>query len=217
MLGSRTTRAMVAAVDWQQLKPLHEARRVRPFLRIVGQPMAQRGEGPSGSVTASPVATPGAAAAQALLQRLQAVPAAARRDLLVEFVLGEVSAVLALPAGHEVALGVGLFDLGMDSLMAVELKRRLERGVGRPLPSTLTFNYPNIGALAAFLDSLLAATQVGTGAAGTTPAAQAVKAAQAMPVTATPPAAAPAAPQDIDTLSEDELEQQLLARLERLS
>jgi hypothetical protein len=43
----------------------------------------------------------------------------------------------------------------MDSLMSVELKRRLERGFGTSLPATLTFNYPNIRALAGFLLSRL--------------------------------------------------------------
>ena len=35
--------------------------------------------------------------------------------------------------------------------MSVELKRRLEQRSGCALPSTLTFNYPNVRALAAFL------------------------------------------------------------------
>jgi acyl carrier protein len=51
------------------------------------------------------------------------------------------------PPSHD----AGLFDLGMDSLMSVELKRRLERGFGAQLPSTLAFNYPNIRALASYL------------------------------------------------------------------
>ena len=41
--------------------------------------------------------------------------------------------------------------MGMDSLMAVELKGRLERSLGVPLPSTLTFNYPTIKALTDYL------------------------------------------------------------------
>ena len=65
--------------------------------------------------------------------------------------------MLALPDAWTGGTNTGLFDLGMDSLMAVELKRRLERGVGQPLPSTLTFNYPNVGALAGFLETVLQA------------------------------------------------------------
>ena len=43
--------------------------------------------------------------------------------------------------------------MGMDSLMSVELRRRLEVGTGLKLPTTVTFNYPNVNALAGFLDS----------------------------------------------------------------
>ena len=50
-----------------------------------------------------------------------------------------------------------MFDLGMDSLMAVELKRSLEAGTGLQLPSTLTFNYPTIRAMAGYLCRAFAA------------------------------------------------------------
>ncbi len=39
----------------------------------------------------------------------------------------------------------------MDSLMSVEFKGQIEVAVGVDLPSTLTFNYPNIAALADYL------------------------------------------------------------------
>jgi hypothetical protein len=91
----------------------------------------------------------------------------------------------------------------MDSLMAVELKRRLERGAGKPMPSTLTFNYPNVGALARFLETQLV-----------------VKPAAPAPVAA-PATAAPATPLavpegELDDLSDEELEARLLARLEQM-
>jgi hypothetical protein len=35
--------------------------------------------------------------------------------------------------------------------MAVELRNRLQDGLGQPLPATLTFEYPTIEALAAYL------------------------------------------------------------------
>ena len=44
-----------------------------------------------------------------------------------------------------------LSDLGLDSLMAVELRNALSRVVAKPLPASLAFNYPTIDALTAFL------------------------------------------------------------------
>ena len=40
-----------------------------------------------------------------------------------------------------------LFELGLDSLMAMELRRRLADIAGAMLPAALVFNYPNLSAL----------------------------------------------------------------------
>ena len=105
--------------------------------------------------------------------------------------------VLGLPAGTAVAPATGLFDLGMDSLMAVELKRRLEQAVGRPLPSTLTFNHPNVGALAAFLEGELGL------ASAPAPSVEPVP----------PPREDATDDRALDDLSDEELESRLLLRL----
>ena len=59
----------------------------------------------------------------------------------------EVSEVLQLAAVHP---DMGFLDLGMDSLMAVEFRNRLNRGLGLepPLPATALFDHPNIRSLA---------------------------------------------------------------------
>jgi acyl carrier protein len=50
----------------------------------------------------------------------------------------------------------GLRDAGLDSLMALELKNRLQLSTGQQLPSTLAFDYPTTAALAAFVSEVLA-------------------------------------------------------------
>ena len=65
------------------------------------------------------------ASAEDLLSQLRQAPAATREEVLASFLQGEVKAVLRLPTTP--APTVGFFDLGMDSLMAVELRNRLNR------------------------------------------------------------------------------------------
>ena len=44
-----------------------------------------------------------------------------------------------------------LNELGLDSLMAVELRNALGAAVGRPLPATLLFKYPSLQAITDYL------------------------------------------------------------------
>ena len=83
-----------------------------------------------------------------LLEQLGSTPAAGREDLLVSFLQREVQAVLRLPSAS--ASTAGFFDLGMDSLMAVELRNRLNRAFSDTYvaPNTLVFDYPTIADLA---------------------------------------------------------------------
>ncbi|XXU74684.1 SDR family NAD(P)-dependent oxidoreductase [Sorangium sp. So ce1151] len=82
-------------------------------------------------------------------QRLSALPEAARRQFLLELVQREVGAVVggidAVQPQHV------LRDLGLDSLMAVELRRRLSVETGVSLPATLAFDYPTPAAIAELL------------------------------------------------------------------
>ncbi|MGW2635182.1 SDR family NAD(P)-dependent oxidoreductase, partial [Streptomyces chattanoogensis] len=92
-----------------------------------------------------------AAEADALVRRLAPLDAAARRKALVELVRDQVAAVLALPGGHAVAVERGFLDLGFDSLIALELRNRLNRITGLTLPATTVFDYPSVVAVAGHL------------------------------------------------------------------
>ena len=78
-----------------------------------------------------------------------------RKHRLLDFVGGEVRRVFGWRPEDPVDESRGLFQSGMDSLMSVKLKRRLEAGTGLRLPGTLTLTYPTIVAIAEYLDETL--------------------------------------------------------------
>ena len=86
-----------------------------------------------------------------LMRRLAGVPAAERQAVLVAFLQEQVQSVLRL--GSPPPAEVGFFELGMDSLMAVELRDRVNRALAGAYaaPNTLIFDYPTIAALSAHL------------------------------------------------------------------
>ncbi len=93
-----------------------------------------------------------------LVSRLTGADVADREELLVEYVRSHVAHVLRLPATEQLGLRHRLMDLGLDSLMAVQLRNRLSTGLGLSdaLSATLMFDYPTIEAIAGHLLDRLA-------------------------------------------------------------
>jgi acyl transferase domain-containing protein/NADPH:quinone reductase-like Zn-dependent oxidoreductase/acyl carrier protein len=87
-----------------------------------------------------------------LLQQLGKVNISDRPAMLMAYLQTEVAKVLGLPSTQLPALKQGFFDLGMDSLMTVELKNRLETSLGISIPSTVIFEYPTIQDLGEYLE-----------------------------------------------------------------
>jgi acyl carrier protein len=109
------------------------------------------------------------------------------RDLVRE----QVMRILRLDAASPPALHDRLMDLGMDSLMAVQLRNGLSRALQleRALPSTLMFDYPTVDAIAGHL-------------------LQRLNPAAALPAAPAPASARPAAPLkavDVAALSDDDI------------
>jgi myxalamid-type polyketide synthase MxaE and MxaD len=88
-------------------------------------------------------------------ERLAAEAEADRPELLRHVLHDALAAVLGFQGQASIARHQRLFDLGMDSLMAVEFRNRLEAELGIHLPATLIFDYPSLDALADFVGGLL--------------------------------------------------------------
>jgi myxalamid-type polyketide synthase MxaB len=74
-----------------------------------------------------------------------------RSDLLATFIEEQVQKVLGIGKGQVLDPDRSFAEMGMDSLMAVELRNRLQSSLGSPIPSTVAFDYPTSTALAQFL------------------------------------------------------------------
>jgi myxalamid-type polyketide synthase MxaE and MxaD len=87
-------------------------------------------------------------------QLAAAVGADERRTILEELLKVTIAHVLKRPVSR-IDLTTPLRTLGLDSLMALELRNRLEAVTGVRLPATLAWNYPTVSVMAPFLASKL--------------------------------------------------------------
>nr|AXL06083.1 polyketide synthase [uncultured bacterium] len=94
-----------------------------------------------------------------LAEQLAVLPAPERATVLLDLARAEVAAVLGYGAGHHIDADQGLFEIGFDSLTAIELRNRLRAVTGRQIAPNLVFDHPTPGMLAAYLHELLCGEQ----------------------------------------------------------
>jgi acyl transferase domain-containing protein/acyl carrier protein len=104
------------------------------------------------------------AAGRELQERLRDASAEERRQLLLELVQAEVSAVMGHSAQEMVDTRRAFNELGFDSLMAIELRKRLMAATGLALPVALVFNHSTTAALADYLLERLTEHAIAAGA-----------------------------------------------------
>jgi acyl transferase domain-containing protein/acyl carrier protein len=91
----------------------------------------------------------------ALLQPLHQASAEERPRLLAAHLRAEVARVLELGDSETIAMEHRLFDLGLDSLMAVELRNGVQAELELNLSATLLFDYPTLETLVPHLLAVL--------------------------------------------------------------
>ncbi len=132
--------SMVAAIDWRRLAETRVD--AAPFLDEV----LSIADGDSAEAPESQ---------EDLLTQLRASRQADSQSVMVSLLQKELQAVMRLPTAPSPS--VGFFDLGMDSLMAVEFRNRLNRAFAGEyvVSNTAVFDHPDITALSLHLSEEL--------------------------------------------------------------
>jgi acyl carrier protein len=133
-IGGGVPQLVAMDIDWNRYARHEVADRQWPFLSEVW-PADDVGK-PKGQAS--------------FLARLERLDPAERLEALAEQIESELVAALQVPA-RKLDRQKGFSEMGVDSLLALEVKDRLQSALGRPLPSTLLFEYPAVDLLADFL------------------------------------------------------------------
>jgi len=193
LLRSRVAQVAVLPLDVSRLAPAAAAGLVPPVLadlvrELAPDPDADRPAVRGGAVRADLLAVE---------------PGRRRRDVLAQHVRATMAQVLKLDV-TQVQSDTPLASMGFDSLMSLELRKRLEGTLDVTLPATLAWRYPTVEALVPFLAEQMDIPLVEEKAAAAPP----------------PPAfSAPAATASLDgvTLDGDGLDEALDPDLDELS
>ncbi|MEU6177777.1 type I polyketide synthase [Streptomyces coeruleorubidus] len=97
----------------------------------------------------------GTAPQASLQERTAALPEAERASALLAFVREQIAVVMGYASADAVEPEREIWDLGLDSLTALELTSRLTAAAGLRLPTTLTFDHPSAAALSQYLGEVL--------------------------------------------------------------
>ena len=139
-LDADIAHTVVVDVDWAKFRVGFEAWGPRPLLLEMGSSgvVAAAGEGDG-----------------RLVRELEKLPQRERVAHVRAWLAEQCAVVLGHAEPSRLELQRGLFDLGMDSLMMVELRRRLSRALGSDVPPGVMFSHPSIMALAEHVASEL--------------------------------------------------------------
>lgn len=157
------------------------------------------------SVASNAPARPAERPTGALARRWATVADADRAEFVLRSVKGAVASILGHSHGEGVDVSRPLMELGVDSLMAVELKKCLEQewALLGQVPATLIFKYPTVRHIAGFIRGLV---EGGPSA----------RADSAPSISGRPPASS-VAEADLDEASDDEVKRLLAEELRSLS
>ncbi len=138
VLGSNDAQLAVLSVDWSNFLSTSHLNDEPSLLREIAR-----------SVRSEEISSTTLEAG--LIEKLAATVPNKRKPLLLEYIRGKAAHVLGTDKVRGIDLHEPLQAMGLDSLMAVELRNQLSQSVGQNLPATLLFEYPTINELTNYL------------------------------------------------------------------
>ena len=142
LLAQGEAQAAVLPIEWPR------------YLQAMGlsmPPAFLAGVAGQGAVAVAAAKAGGRCASAGLRQQLQDAPPGRRRPLVAAFVRERALKALGVDPARAVDPRTPLGELGLDSLLAVELRNTLGSALGQTLSATLLFDYPTIDTLTDYL------------------------------------------------------------------
>ena len=143
ILRGREDQVGVLPIEWSRFLAQLRGSGAPPFFDEVAAASRVAGARGAGDAAAGPD----------LAEALDQAPPGERRARLLALLQEELARVLGFGSGAEIDPEQPFLELGVDSLLAVDLRNRLEAGLAVSLSATLLFDHPTPAALA---DHLLA-------------------------------------------------------------
>ncbi len=198
---SGRSNTVIADVDWPSyLGQFPAASAARGFFEEF-LPLKRHATAPEyGDSSVSP---PAAVGAEFVVAEILQAARADRLPRMEALVRASARKVLGLSASRPMPADTPLQELGLDSLMALELRNMLAQSFERPLSATLLFDHPTVRGLAAYLLELVS------------PASNSAKIDTTGNDSGNDARDARQAEVDLLSMSEEEAEELLLAELER--
>ncbi|MFD3556731.1 type I polyketide synthase [Streptomyces goshikiensis] len=147
-LESDETSLVVTDMEWELFAPAFTAARPTRLFDELPQVRLVLGLDTSTGEEAASDALP-------LRNELRTLSDADRNRRLLGLVLTQAAAVLGHAGTERIAPGQAFKDVGFDSLTVVELRNRLRKATGLPLPTTVIFDFPTPTDLTGRLRELL--------------------------------------------------------------